>query len=85
VRTNSIPRTATKPAEHLIVVLLSQSKFIEAAFARFAMDGSRGVSVVYSHRVYGTKAGETMGNWIKTNGQKIENALMKMPIPKAPK
>lgn len=85
VRTNSIPRTPTKPAEHLIVVLFPQPKFIEAAFARFAIDGSRGVSVVYSHRVYGTKAGDTMGKWIKANGQKVENALMKLPIPKAPK
>lgn len=85
VRTNSIPRTATKPAEHLIVVLFPQPKFVEAAFARFAMDKSHGVSVVYSHRIYGTKAGDAMGKWIKANGQKIENALMKLPIPQPPK
>lgn len=85
VRTNSIPRTATKPAEHLIVVLFPQPKFIEAAFARFAMNKNRGVSVVYSHRIYGTKAGDAMSTWIKANGQKIENLLMKMPIPQAPK
>lgn len=82
VRTNSTPRTATKPAEHLIVVLFPQPTFIEAAFTRLVMNGTTGCSLVYSHRIYGTKAGDAMSTWLKSNGEKIEKALMAMPVPK---
>lgn len=83
VRTNSLPRTATKPAEHLIVVLFPQPTFIEAAFARFVMNGKQGASLVYSHRIYGTKAGDAMSTWLKSNGEKVEKALMAMrSVPK---
>ncbi len=82
VRTNSTPRTATKPAEHLIVVLFPQPTFIEAAFTRLVMNGKTGCSLVYSHRIYGTKAGDAMSTWLKSNGEKIEKALMAMPVPK---
>lgn len=82
VRTNSLPRTPTKFAEHLIVVLFPQPTFIEAAFARFAMNGKQGASLVYSHRIYGTKAGDAMSTWLKSNGEKVEKALVAMPVPK---
>jgi len=82
VRTNSLPRTATKPAEHLIVVLFPQPTFIEAAFTRLVMNGKQGASLVYSHRIYGAKAGDPMSKWLSANGEKIEKALMAMPIPK---
>lgn len=82
VRTNSIPRTATKEAEHLIVVLFPRTDFIEASFCRVLMEKGAGVSLVYSHRIYGKKAGEPMSQWLLKNGQKIETALMKMPVPK---
>lgn len=82
VRTDSIPRTAAKEAEHLIVVLFPRPDFIEASFCRVLMHNGAGASLVYSHRIYGKKAGDTMSQWLAKSGQKIENALMKMPVPK---
>lgn len=82
VRTNSIPRTASKEAEHLIVVLFPRPDFIEASFCRVLMNNDAGASLVYSHRIYGKKSGDPMGQWLTKNGQKIENAFMKMPVPK---
>lgn len=82
VRTNSVPRTAKKEAEHFIAVLFGRPDFVEASFARFAMSGGKGLSIVYSHRLYGKKASDEMSKWIGSNGEKIEKALMSMPIPK---
>lgn len=83
VRTDSVPRTEKKPAEHLIVVLFPQPDFIEAAFARFVLDNGKGVSMVYSHRIYGKKSGDAMSAWLKLNGEKCEKALMTIPsVPK---
>lgn len=83
VRTNSVPRTATKPAEHLIVVLFPRPEFIEAAFTRFLLDKGAGASLVYSHRIYGSKAGDAMSAWLKDNGERVEKALMAVPgVPK---
>lgn len=85
VKTNSLPRTKDRPAEHLIVVLFARPKFIEAAFARFKMDGPTGVSIVFSHRVYGDKAGDAMGGWIEKNGPLVEKQLMAMKTVPKPK
>lgn len=76
VRTDSIPRTTDKPAEHLIVVLFARPEFIEAAFARFKLREGTGTSLVYSHRVYGKKAGNDMSAWLKKNGPSTEKSLM---------
>ena len=81
VRTDSKPRTASKPAEHLIVVLFPQPDFIEAAYARFVMHKGVGVSIVYSHRIYGKKAGDAMSAWLKANGEKREKELMALAGP----
>lgn len=88
VRTNSVPATKDKPAEHLIAVVFGQPEFIEAAFARFRMRDGVGMSVVYSHRIYGKKAGDEMSAWLKKNGPTTEKALMQwdtIPKPPAPK
>lgn len=83
VRINSVPRTAKKPAEYLIVVLFPRPTFIEASFARFVINGGVGASMVYSHRIYGAKVGDAMSKWLLANGEKIEKALMAMPsVPK---
>ena len=76
VKTSSIPRTAEKPAEHLIVVLFPRPDFIEAVFARFRMHEGTGTSVIYSHRIYGAKAGNAMSVWLKKNGPAREKSLM---------
>jgi hypothetical protein len=84
VRTNSVPRTSKRPAEHLIVVMFVRSDFVEVAFARFLLEKGTGHSVVYSRRAYGANGRGTIADWLETNGQKTENALMSMsPLPKA--
>ena len=86
LKTNSVPRTADRPAEHLIAVVFGRPEFIEVAFARFKMIDSAGCSIVSSHRIYGEKIGDQMSTWLSANGQKVEKALMEwetIPSPKS--
>jgi hypothetical protein len=76
LNTRSMPRTKENPAEHLIVAGFNRPDFVEAAFARFKLYGSRGYSLVYSHRFYGKKATEEMKAWLEANGEETEKALM---------
>lgn len=87
LKTASVPRTKDRPAEHLVVAAFGRPGFTEAAFARFRLHSGVGTSVVYSHRVYGAKAGDTMSAWLKKNGPTTESSLMKwdaVPGPPAP-
>lgn len=77
LRTDSVPRTPEKPAEHLIVVLFPRPDFIEAVFARFKIIDGVGTAAIYSHREYGQKIGDQMSAWLKANGPAIEKALMR--------
>jgi len=85
LKTDSVPRTPDRPAEHYIAVVFGQLHFIEAAFARFKLvEGGTGCSIVYSHRIYGEKVGDQMSTWLKANGPAIEKALMSwndVPVP----
>ena len=76
LKTASVPKTATRPAEHLIVVVFGRPEFIEVAFARFKMQGGAGRALIYSHRVYGQKFGDAMSAWLKKNGPTTEKNLM---------
>ncbi len=76
LRTDSVPRTADRPAEHFIAVVFGRPNFIEAAFARFKLVNGVGCSIVYSHRVYGEKVGDPMSAWLNDNGPKMEKMLM---------
>ncbi len=76
LKTASVPRTKDKPAEHLVVVYFARPEFIEAAFARFRMRDGIGTSSIYSHRVYGKKAGNEMSAWLRKNGPATEKRLM---------
>ncbi|MDQ5933199.1 MAG: hypothetical protein QG574_497 [Cyanobacteriota bacterium erpe_2018_sw_21hr_WHONDRS-SW48-000092_B_bin.40] len=85
LRTDSKERTATKPAEHIVAALLGDPKFLEAVFARFVLVNDSGYAIIYSHRVYGEKAGPEMSKWLKENGAETEQRLMsfdKIPTPK---
>lgn len=77
LKTNSVPRTASRPAEHFIAVVFGRPDFIEVAFARFKLVDEKGFSFVYSHRVYGEKIGDEMSAWLAANGDAVEKALMK--------
>ena len=89
LKTDSLPRRGTQPAEHLLVVLFARPNFIEVAFARFRMRDGVGVSLVYSHRMYGAKVGDAMSAWLETNGRATEQKLMQWetlpPLPPAAK
>jgi hypothetical protein len=76
LRTNSLPRTPDRPAEHFIAVVFGRQNFIEPAFARFKLVDGIGCSIVYSHRTYGEKVGDQMNAWIDHNGATIEKTLM---------
>jgi hypothetical protein len=77
VKTDSVPRTQTKPAEHLIVVIFGRPEFIEVAFSRFRMYNGLGSAVVFSHRIYGKAVGNLMQQWLEKNGPATEANLMK--------
>ncbi|HST22008.1 MAG TPA: hypothetical protein VLR90_12865 [Blastocatellia bacterium] len=81
LRTVSVPRTVKKPAEHLIVVVFDRPTFLEAVEARFKLVNGKGVSIIYSHRVYGKEVGTQMSAWLKENGPSIEKALMAWEFP----
>ena len=76
LRTNSVVRTADRPAEHFIAVVFGRPNFLEAAFARFKLVDGMGCSIVYSHRIYGEKVGNEMSKWLKDNGPEMEKTLM---------
>jgi hypothetical protein len=76
LNTNSVPRTATRPAEHLTVVLFVRPTFVEIAFARFRLADGTGSSAIYSHRIYGQKLSPQVDAWLKANGEAVEKALM---------
>lgn len=82
LKTSSVPATDEKPAEHFIAVLFSRPDFSEAAFARFKLVDGEGHSFVYSHRFYGKKAVDEMAEWLKTSGEKTENALLDWNTPR---
>lgn len=84
LKTNSVPRTATQPAEHFIAVSFTRPTFIEVAFARFKLLDGTGASFVYSHRFYGEKMAGQASAWLDANGAAVEKALMEwssMPSP----
>ncbi len=50
--------------------------------ARLVLVDGAGVIAIYSHRVYGKEAAETIGQWLETKGPAVEKTLMawdKMP------
>lgn len=84
LKTDSVARTATQPAEHLIVVLFPRPEFIEAVFARFKLHNGVGTAIIYSHREHGAGVGPQMSAWLKRHGLEMEKALMawqQLPAP----
>lgn len=88
VKTDSVPRTKEKEAEHLAVAVFVRPEFAEVAFARIRMHEGVGTSVVYSHRTYGKdvkEIGNEVSEWLKKNGAATEKVLMKWDaMPKVP-
>ncbi len=76
VRTNSIARSETRPAEHYIAAVLGNPGFLEAVFARFVLVDGTGLIIIHSHRVYGAQAGNELSQWLRANGPGQEQILM---------
>lgn len=76
LQTRSVPRTAQRPAEHLIVAVLGTPQLLEATFARCVLHEGTGLIAVVSHRVYGKAAGPEMSQWLAAQGAQTEQALM---------
>jgi hypothetical protein len=82
LKTRSVPLTAERPAEYLIVVRFTRPDFAEIAFARFKLVDGKGCSVVYSHRLYGKKIKDQVSTWLDENEDEVEKALMEWsPLP----
>lgn len=76
LQTRSTPRSAQRPAEHLIVAVLGTPQLLEATFARCLLHEATGFVAVVSHRVYGKGVGNEMSQWLAANGAQTEQALM---------
>lgn len=76
LQTRSVPRTADRPAEHLIVAVLGNPQLLEAVFARCRLHDGAGLVAVVSHRVYGSSVGPLMSTWLRQHGPALEQALM---------
>ena len=78
LKTNSVPRTPNREAEHFVAAIFARPEFIEVSFTRLKMVDGAGCSIVYSHRMYGEKIGDQMSAWLKTNAPAVEKALMEL-------
>ena len=76
LNTRSVPRTAKRPAEHLIIAVLGAPQLLEASFARCLLHDGVGLVAVVSHRAYGPAAEPEMNRWLAAQGQATEEALM---------
>ena len=74
--TRSVPRTAARPAEHLVVAVLGRPQFLEASFARCLLHDGAGLVAVRSRRVYGQRVGPEMSRWLAAEGSRTEDTLM---------
>ncbi|NQE50100.1 hypothetical protein RC52_16695 [Herbaspirillum rubrisubalbicans] len=86
VRTNSVPRSDSRAAEHYIAAVLGNPGFLEAVFARFVLVDGSALIIVHSHRTYGQEAGKEMAAWLPANGPGQEQTLMSwtgIPSPQA--
>ena len=91
VRVNSVPATADKPAEHLIVAILGAPGVLETVFARAMLVDGTGMFIIYSRRSYDTaeesqNAALETGQWLQNHGEATEKKLMRWsgyPTPQA--
>lgn len=80
LRTNSVPRTDARPAEHFIAGLLTarqrDRRIHEFVATRFVMIDGHGAAIIYSRRAYGDDGLQALGPWIAANGDTVERAAM---------
>ncbi len=76
LRTASLPRTPDRAAEHLTVAIFGRPSYFEFAQVRFKIIDGVGVSIVYSHRIYGSDVATEIGKWIQEKGPGLEEKLL---------
>ncbi len=76
IRTNSLPATPGRPAQHMIVAVLSDVGVRTMVFTRFMLTPAGGLAVTYAHRIQGIKPDAEASAWFKVNDIPIEKALM---------
>ncbi|MEP6503746.1 MAG: hypothetical protein ABJD97_10465 [Betaproteobacteria bacterium] len=76
VRTSSSPAQPGRPAQHMIVAVLSAPGVSELVFTRFVLTPEAGEALVYSHRVYSMKPDAAASAWFKAHDIEMEKALM---------
>ena len=76
VRTSSLPAQPGRPAQHMVVAVLSAPGVSELVFTRFVLAPEAGEAIVYSHRVYSMKPDAAASAWFKAHDLETEKALM---------
>jgi hypothetical protein len=78
VRTQSVPRTVDKEAEHFVAVMFDEKlkARVEVAFARFVLPEHGGLIIVYSKRFVGSAAETAANTWLRDNGARVAHMLM---------
>ncbi len=76
VRSSSLPAQPGRPAQHMIVAVLTAAGVSELVFTRFVRKPEAGAAIVYSHRVYSMKPDAAASTWFKAHDLEMEKALM---------
>ncbi|MCP1621456.1 hypothetical protein [Pseudomonas nitroreducens] len=76
LKVDARPTQGSQPAVYFIAAVFPQPTFIEAVFSRLKLENGTGTGVIYSHRIYGQAAGDSMSAWLKANADARENELM---------
>lgn len=84
IRTDSLPATATTPAEHLAVAAFRTAELVEVAMTRFKLLDGLAAAVTYSRRTYGDDAVDQAMRWLQDHGAQMEQALMQLDVPAEP-
>lgn len=85
LKTNSVPMTSDRPAEHFLASMMAGPGVVEGVFTRFVLVGGMGYALIFSHRIYGADLHDTaqlLGAWENAHGPDTERALMNFaPVP----
>ena len=80
LRTNSVPASAQKPAEHFMAVVIPGPDALQFAASRYVLVVGEGVEVIYMHTIHGKAVGDPMSKWMKENGPDVEQQLMQFDV-----
>lgn len=78
VRTNSVRVPPQQHTEYFMAAVLGNPDLEEFGANRYVLINNVGVGLISSHRIYGKAVGNTMSQWMDTNGPTIETQLMQL-------